>query len=723
MTAEKLFIDWLNKQEYWLKALYEQIIKYNTVTEDSLKKIIDCYVRKTHNDIVFTAEEEILQKITLLRLYDVQGVNRLIPNQEIAFGENLTVVYGENGTGKTGYSRIIQQIGKYIGESKPIKPNVFESDVIPKAKIDYVISDGTIKTLEWDASQKTQLNIKLFNSACVHFSLNNERKIDFTPHVFYACEQLAFATSKLSTLVNQRMTEFYESAIGPIIEDTNIYRQVKKILISYNIIDLEALEKTVETLNLEDLSTQKLKLEEDREKLSIASLNAEQARLNSLKQLATQITNTVIQSDFYSNKKFLIFKQNQVKIKELQNKSDIDVLLSQLHVSENIKDAFLSFITEADKLYRISNKSEQGIDKMQTCLLCGHLISEDDTVTRKILQLYGNLVSISQTDSIEKLTNQNHKIEENCKKIIQSLETLLQTPDISSNTNLSLIVKNILLLLKDYTNDKFEIELNQQLSDLKTYREFIAKEIDRILSLINANEEQRKKINIELNEVNAQIDILKNWSQERAYLLSYINLSKIKNINNHGISKCQKDIQEKIYKDSFITTLQNTLSELNAPREVKFNTAISSSKMAIKQGYDSINKENQLSDILSEGEQTVVALAQFIAESKFNPEENILFFDDPVNSLDLKRMQVIANTLVALAKDKQIVIFTHNLVFLGFIKAAIDKNKTENKQIIIVLISSFVFIFSIILSNIIYNLLVSNIINMYSFFQYTKQSA
>ncbi len=226
MTAEKLFTDWLNKQDYWLKALYEQISNYHEATDESLKKIIDCYVQKKFDDILFTVEEETIQRITLSKLYDVQGVNRLVSNQEISFGENLTVVYGENGTGKTGYSRIIQQVGKYIGDSKPIKPNVFENDIIPKAKIDYTISDGMTKTLEWDESKKTQLNIKLFNSECVHFSLNNERKIDFTPHVFYACEQLAAATLRLSALVSQRLKEFSEYSISPIIEETTIHRQV-----------------------------------------------------------------------------------------------------------------------------------------------------------------------------------------------------------------------------------------------------------------------------------------------------------------------------------------------------------------------------------------------------------------------------------------------------------------------------------------------------------------
>lgn len=39
-------------------------------------------------------------------------------------------------------------------------------------------------------------------------------------------------------------------------------------------------------------------------------------------------------------------------------------------------------------------------------------------------------------------------------------------------------------------------------------------------------------------------------------------------------------------------------------------------------------------------------------------------------------MQIIAENLVELSKEKQVVIFTHNLVFLGFIKAIIDKDES-----------------------------------------------
>ena len=38
MTAEEIFAEWLNKQEYWLKALYKQLSDY-----EILKKFADIY--------------------------------------------------------------------------------------------------------------------------------------------------------------------------------------------------------------------------------------------------------------------------------------------------------------------------------------------------------------------------------------------------------------------------------------------------------------------------------------------------------------------------------------------------------------------------------------------------------------------------------------------------------------------------------------------------------
>lgn len=675
MTAEEIFAEWLNKQEYWLKALYKQLSEHLTLTDDMLKKIIDSYVRNSFEDIKFSVEAECGHCITLSKLYDVSGVNRLISNQEILFGENLTVVYGENGTGKTGYSRIIQQVGKYIGDIKPIKPNVFENHIQPQAKIDYIVQDGTTQTLNWNKEEKTQLNIKLFNSECVHFSLNSERKIDFKPHVFFMCEQLAAATLKLNSCVTQRLKEISSSALDPIIEGTQMRQQIEKVVKDCTKESLTALDKQIVALQIEELKNQKFELEKCRDNLSVALLNAEHKRLISLNNMVTQIKSIITESELYTKKLYNTFTKNQKKIQELRSKADVDSIIAKLQIEEGIKEPFLKFITEADKLYRLSKQDGKGIENMDTCLLCGQVISNEDASKKELLHLYKNLIIASQAESIEKLINSNKNIGDICSKLANSLQTLLNTPDINGDDVLSSAVTSIIAVLADITDQKFELELKKQLEILETYRNGIVESINKIIISINANDEQRKDVNIKLNEVNAKIDVLSNWEQERAYLLSFVNLSKLGNINNHSISKCQKDIQEKIYKDSFIALLQSTLDDLNAPSEVKFNTAISNSKMAIKQGYDTVTKENQLNEILSEGEQTVVALAQFIAESKFDPNARVLFFDDPVNSLDLKRMRVIAKSLVRLSKEKQVVIFTHNLVFLGYIKAVVEQDK------------------------------------------------
>ncbi|MCL1484544.1 MAG: ATP-binding protein [Marinobacter sp.] len=48
------------------------------------------------------------QYIELGSLTEVVGVNKLAANQTINFSPNITVIYGENGTGKTGYGRIFE---------------------------------------------------------------------------------------------------------------------------------------------------------------------------------------------------------------------------------------------------------------------------------------------------------------------------------------------------------------------------------------------------------------------------------------------------------------------------------------------------------------------------------------------------------------------------------------------------------------------------------------
>ena len=72
--------------------------------------------------------------------------------------------------------------------------------------------------------------------------------------------------------------------------------------------------------------------------------------------------------------------------------------------------------------------------------------------------------------------------------------------------------------------------------------------------------------------------------------------------------------------------------------------------------------------VLSEGEKRAVALADFLTEVALDTGSGGIVLDDPVTSLDLEWSAVIASLLVNEAKKRQVVVFTHNLPFVHYLK-------------------------------------------------------
>jgi hypothetical protein len=78
--------------------------------------------------------------------------------------------------------------------------------------------------------------------------------------------------------------------------------------------------------------------------------------------------------------------------------------------------------------------------------------------------------------------------------------------------------------------------------------------------------------------------------------------------------------------------------------------------------------------ILSEGEQTCVAIAAFMAELATAPHQSALVFDDPVSSLDHKWRNKVAERLVSEAAVRQVIVFTHDMIFLNDIEEAAKRD-------------------------------------------------
>ena len=87
------------------------------------------------------------------------------------------------------------------------------------------------------------------------------------------------------------------------------------------------------------------------------------------------------------------------------------------------------------------------------------------------------------------------------------------------------------------------------------------------------------------------------------------------------------------------------------------------------------------SDIFSEGEQRALALAAFFTEVAVTDGSGPIVIDDPVSSLDRQRGLKVASRLVAEAKNRQVIVFTHDLVFFNDVCREADTAGVANDSI------------------------------------------
>lgn len=693
-------IKWSESRTKWQQDALRRICQHGSLKQYDLEELVsmceldnDIEVPKNKqvpNPISLELKSTIIdstnqRNIRLSSISNVKNVNRLVEEQKLTFSDSgLTVIYGDNGTGKSGYCRILKQVCRARGRSKEILTDVFNSknNVQPSAKIKYVMGKNNLSfnwTIEFIAPSELA-SISFFDEDCASIYITEENELAYSPGGLDVLVKLVECCRKMRIVFEEKLRKIEDDTPFFLSEKEDYTNtEVSKILksLSYNsdlreIIKLCELSKK-ENVNIKSLQESLLKDPEKQKKY----LKLLCDKIKDLRDISDKLFQTA--SD-----------ENVKKIKKLwremnEAKEAAKVVAKELFTKKmlpNVGSKIWKQLWEAARCYSeqeaYKGKIFPVIKPGSKCVLCqqelskeasGRLIRFERFVKGKIKR-QSELAEKNYCKAIDKIKS-SYDDTKNYKEYLKELE--LEDACIAKN-----IRKNIVLArwccrsIINYFKNKLSGKIFPTQSSMG---EKIEKILKNILQKINAYDkaskpETRELLKKELVELEAKkwLSSKINDVNDEICRLQKINKYKncIRSVDTTGITKKNNDLTNEFVtealKKKFIGELKNLGLTYLGIELVNVGGQYGSTRYQLKQ--TSAKWKANLSQVLSEGEFHCIALAAFLSELATSPTESTLIFDDPVSSLDHKWRRKVAKRLVEEAASRQIIIFTHDIVFL-----------------------------------------------------------
>lgn len=237
-SAVDYLIEYINLDngDDWIKSVVscylssgEKIndLEIQNLTNDLLTHRNREYSLDTSNTISNTSE-----LIKLNKLFHKSGVNALAQNQKIVFNDDVTILYGLNGSGKSSYFRILQALIGNI-KSSDIIPNIY-LDKFQNINVDLEYSINKKKhSINWcNNGEIIDLkSIKVFDSNYSKIFLE-KRKSDeqvLFPYKLYMFSEISNYIDQIKRAANEQINERSKNNVPPKIDDfTEKEKKIRK---------------------------------------------------------------------------------------------------------------------------------------------------------------------------------------------------------------------------------------------------------------------------------------------------------------------------------------------------------------------------------------------------------------------------------------------------------------------------------------------------------------
>lgn len=622
--------------------------------------------------------------VLLTAIKEISNVNALANGARLPIARfGVTAIYGENGVGKSGYSRVFKKACRARDRSEIILPNanLHSSKREPAQAIFEAEVDGHPTDLLWKDGidpPEPLSDIAIFDTHCARAYIDNQGDFAFSPYGLDILEGLVGACNKLKARATaEKAANAPSNAAYAVLtgEPTEVAKKLLGIPAKTRAEDIEML-STLSKAELERLALLNKTLAEADPKQKALAMRQKASRLTSLAERVARAIDVVSEEKVASLRE-LIGKSNAAKATAELAATDFKATPGQLTGTgdEDWKALFLAARGFAKISHANHEFPELPVDAV--CPLCQNALGQEGSA--RLLRFDAFIKAAA-----EKAAKDAREAAAIPFRVIQqaNVDLMLRDDLVEELTELSTEVAATCTALQ--TSLKARQPAVLQAAAGKLDWDELTKLSDDpqpgIAEIINRLQEQAKafeatadeKLKAAMISERGELDARRRLAEVKAAVLEAMTKHElcrklqacVNGMETRGISRKSTDL-------SRTTASQELADALNAElQHLKVHHLSVVMKPESPGGKTQFKLTLQLpgggtpAAILSEGEQRALAIASFMAEIRLGKRSGGIVLDDPVSSLDHRRRWEVADRLAKEALTRQVIVFTHDIYFL-----------------------------------------------------------
>jgi len=615
----------------------------------------------------------------------------LAPKKPLEFGKgNLTVIYGSNGSGKSGYVRLLKHVCG-ARETGTLYCNVFKpGSIVQKACISFE-QDGIPKTHIWpEQGISDELNcVDIFDNSLDKVFVSFEDEVSYEPQILSFFSSLIFTCEKVASALDLE-TNRHQSKMPNIPADKK--ETPEGIWYENNINERTTPQDIDENCVFRSI--------DETEMQTLQQRLAEQSPAEKAKQLRNQKQH--IDTLVEDAKKYLeqLSDENYRRIiaakkKSILKKASADTAAEKMFSGselEGIGSDVWKELWEAARKYSVSAAYTEAeypnVSDGSRCVLCHQPLTQE---TKDRLISFENFVKgelqKAATDAAREYEIAYQTIE--ALPTSDMLKTLIDAAGIQKEEFASQVME-FFAQLKARKDQLSGIDSEEAIPDQVPPTKWIEQANIRSKNLSelaaeydeDANSDNREEIKEKLNSLQARKWLCEHRSAideevTRLKLLDQIQRAK-KLADTTALSKKKGELSEALITDAFVKRFNEELKVLGASQvKVEFVKSKVLKGSVLHKIQLRGASQNRLVDVLSEGENRIVSIAAFLADVTGKSNQAPFVFDDPISSLDQRYEEAVIQRLIKLSQDKQVIVFTHRLSLLGTVRHFAEKKSIK----------------------------------------------